>query len=144
MDNKIIFVLFEKIEELTQRVEALEFLAAEYESERQQEAYELEQDLARVPEWDIPAAASKVKRYVCGEGLTPVQVATLNEYAKAQPAPASITGNRDQFDANDAALEKVFTAPEVDEKEIAKTLAYGKVWELTKQIELIKAEAGIA
>ncbi|EBG3206104.1 hypothetical protein E1K05_19055 [Salmonella enterica subsp. enterica serovar Kisangani] len=34
MDNKIIFVLFEKIEELTQRVEALEEIAAEYVAEQ--------------------------------------------------------------------------------------------------------------
>ncbi|EAZ1107000.1 hypothetical protein BRR69_12350 [Salmonella enterica] len=94
-----------RVSALADRVEALEEIAAEYEAERYEETHEA----MTVAE----AKAGKEKHYVNGEGLTPVQVATLNEYAKAQPAPASITGNRDQFDANDAALEKVFTAPEV-------------------------------
>ncbi|QIR26696.1 hypothetical protein [Kluyvera genomosp. 3] len=98
-----------RVSALADRVEALEEIAAEYEAERYEETHEA----MTVAE----AKAGKEKHYVNGEGLTPAQVATLNEYAKAQPAPASITGNRDQFDANDAAYSAGFADGEAKEKQ---------------------------
>ncbi|EBP4807957.1 hypothetical protein VZ32_11230 [Salmonella enterica] len=68
-----------RVSALADRVEALEEIAAEYEAERYEETHEA----MTVAE----AKAGKEKHYVNGEGLTPAQVATLNEYAKAQPAP---------------------------------------------------------
>lgn len=65
-----------RVSALADRVEALEEIAAEYEAERYEETHEA----MTVAE----AKAGKEKHYVNGEGLTPAQVATLNEYAKAK------------------------------------------------------------
>ncbi|ECC3449546.1 hypothetical protein AH547_09795 [Salmonella enterica subsp. enterica] len=65
-----------RVSALADRVEALEEIAAEYEAERYEETHEA----MTVAE----AKAGKEKHYVNGEGLTPAQVATLNEYAKVQ------------------------------------------------------------
>ncbi len=77
LDNKMLEVLLTRI---NARFEPLEEIAAEYQAE-------LLQDALEGPDFDPAkwlANHREVKHYVNGEGLTPAQVATLNEYAKAK------------------------------------------------------------